>query len=235
MVLPFPRRCPALGRCADPPPPRGGTLRRSGLDGRHRHVATEAAARAAGGDLLLHRHREAVLGGVAWMNGYTLQNYIFSDAVPRDFRWGSGWRRATRSASSWPCSRSCSRCSSSCRCSLPRPAPLFFLGGICFHIGLYATSGHPFFQHIVMNALLLLFLDPSWFPARLTALRALTRARAPPAEAARPFWASRAAASPRPTCTRRAAASPARRRPPCPGPGPSARRCWRTSRSGAPR
>ena len=47
------------------------------------------------------------------------------------------------------------------------------IGGIGFHIGLYATSGHPFFQHIVMNALLLLFLDREWFPDRLNKLAVL--------------------------------------------------------------
>ena len=50
---------------------------------------------------------------------------------------------------------------------LPRTAPWFFVGAILFHVSLYVTSGHPFFEHIILNVLMLLFLDPEWFAARL--------------------------------------------------------------------
>jgi hypothetical protein len=48
---------------------------------------------------------------------------------------------------------------------VPRTAPLIFLGGILFHLGLYVTAGHPFFEHMLLNATLLLFLNRSWLPA----------------------------------------------------------------------
>lgn len=56
---------------------------------------------------------------------------------------------------------------------MPRTAPYFFVGGILFHIGLYLTSGHPFFEHILLNAILLLFLGPRWFPSQLAKLDGL--------------------------------------------------------------
>jgi hypothetical protein len=45
----------------------------------------------------------------------------------------------------------------------PRVAPLFFLNGIFFQIGLFASAGHPFFQHIVLLTLLLFFINPRWW------------------------------------------------------------------------
>lgn len=111
-------------------------------------------------------------GGLRWMNGYTLQNDIFSDAINRNIPFGI-WLAQQRTL--------CILLSVGTilfevfffvSLLLPRTAPLFFLGGILFHVGLYVTSGHPFFQHIVMNAMLLLFLGPDWFPAQVARLRA---------------------------------------------------------------
>ena len=45
----------------------------------------------------------------------------------------------------------------------PRTRPLVFAGAIFFHLGLYVAAGHPFFPHMVMNAVLLLFLHPTAF------------------------------------------------------------------------
>jgi hypothetical protein len=114
-----------------------------------------------------------MVGGLAWMNGYTLQNYIFGDGISRDIPLGIwvaqhywlcvflsvftiGFELFFFVSILWP-----------------RVAPLFFITGIFFHIGLYVTSGHPFFQHIVMNALLLFFLDRDWFPEQVRKLEAL--------------------------------------------------------------
>ena len=38
---------------------------------------------------------------------------------------------------------------------LPRTAPFFFFNAVLFHIGLFVVMGHPFFYHILLNALLL--------------------------------------------------------------------------------
>jgi hypothetical protein len=65
---------------------------------------------------------------------------------------------------------------------LPRVAPLFFAGGLLFHLGLYYTSGHPFFEHMLLNTTLLIFYDPVWFPTqwnRLTAALGFRPAHAP--------------------------------------------------------
>jgi uncharacterized membrane protein YphA (DoxX/SURF4 family) len=122
-------------------------------------------------------------GGVAWMNGYTLQNYIFSDAVSRDIPLGIWLAQQETLCVVLGVFTILFEVFFFLSLVLPRTAPLFFLGGILFHIGLYATSGHPFFQHIVMNLLLLLFLDPTWFPTRIQRLGALTATRAPGAKA----------------------------------------------------
>lgn len=114
-----------------------------------------------------------ISGGLTWMNGYTLQNHIFSDAVARNIPLGIWLAQQHTLCVLLAVFTILFEVFYFVSIILPRTAPLFFIGGIFFHIGLYATSGHPFFQHIVMNALLLLFLDRDWFPARLNKLDAL--------------------------------------------------------------
>ena len=54
-------------------------------------------------------------GGLAWMNGYTLQTYVFIDGINRGTSpQASGWRTSIPSASCWPSARFCSRPFSSC-------------------------------------------------------------------------------------------------------------------------
>ncbi len=60
---------------------------------------------------------------------------------------------------------------------LPRVAPLFFVGGILFHVSLYLTAGHPFFEHILLNTILLLFLDRDWFPVQVGRMTSLISRR----------------------------------------------------------
>jgi hypothetical protein len=109
-------------------------------------------------------------GGLRWTNGYTLQIYTFSDAVD-----------ANRPLGIWLAGQHSLSVLVSVATILfelfffvslifPRTAPFFFLGGILFHIGLFVTAGHPFFEHMFLNGLLLLFLDPEWFQARLDKL-----------------------------------------------------------------
>ncbi len=108
-----------------------------------------------------------ISGGLTWMNGYTLQNYVFSDAVSRDIPLGI-WLAQHY----WLCvilgiGTILFEVFYFVSLFMPRMAPLFFIGGIFFHIGLWATSGHPFFPHITMNFILLLCLDREWLPALL--------------------------------------------------------------------
>jgi hypothetical protein len=46
---------------------------------------------------------------------------------------------------------------------VPWTAPLFFLAGLFFQIGLYVTAGHDFFPHMVLLVLLLFFVTPEWW------------------------------------------------------------------------
>jgi hypothetical protein len=52
----------------------------------------------------------------------------------------------------------------------PRLAPFFFIVGIFFHIGLYLTGGHDFFQHITMLFILLVTLTPEYWRVRVSRL-----------------------------------------------------------------
>ena len=102
-------------------------------------------------------------GGLRWINGYTLQIDLFSDAMARNRPLGI-WLAGHHTL--------CVLLSVATilfelfffvSLLLPRAAPFFFLSGMLFHTGLFITAGHPFFEHIFLNGLLLLFLDPEWF------------------------------------------------------------------------
>jgi vitamin K-dependent gamma-carboxylase-like protein len=114
-----------------------------------------------------------ISGGLAWMNGYTLQNYIFSDAMTNNLPLGIWLAQQYTLCVVLAVLTILFEVFYFVSILVPRVAPFFFIGGIFFHIGLYATSGHPFFEHMVMNALLLLFLDPDWFPEQVRKLEAL--------------------------------------------------------------
>ena len=104
-----------------------------------------------------------ISGGLAWMNGYTLENYVFADAMTRGFPFGV-WLAQHHTLSIllsvFTIVFELGFCVS---LLLPRLAPLVFLTGIFFHIGLYAAAGHDFFPHMVLLFLCLMFLDPSWW------------------------------------------------------------------------
>jgi uncharacterized membrane protein YphA (DoxX/SURF4 family) len=98
-------------------------------------------------------------GGLQWLNGYTIQTYIFKDALERGRPLGL-WIANQHELSillsiytvlfelCFPIS-----------IFVPRTLPFFLVGGILFQIGLYTMAGHPFFQHIVLLSLLLPFID----------------------------------------------------------------------------
>jgi uncharacterized membrane protein YphA (DoxX/SURF4 family) len=120
-----------------------------------------------------------ISGGLAWMNGYTLQRYLFSDAISGNIPLGIWMSQQYALCVILSVLTILFEVFYFVSLLVPRAAPLMFIGAIFFHIGLYATSGHPFFPHMVMNAVLLFFLDPAWFPAQVRKLEsASTRARA---------------------------------------------------------
>ena len=107
-----------------------------------------------------------ISGGFAWMNGYTLQNDIFSDAVNRNIPVGIWLANQHELCILLSIGTILFEVFYFVSILVPPSARLFFAGGILFHIGLYVTSGIVL-QHIVMNVLLLLFLDPAWFPTQV--------------------------------------------------------------------
>ncbi|MGN6391569.1 MAG: HTTM domain-containing protein [Gemmatimonadales bacterium] len=110
-------------------------------------------------------------GGLRWMNGYTLQISVMSDAIPGNLPVGIWLAQHHRLCIVLSVFTILFETLYFLSLFLPRVAPFFFFGGILFHINLYLTGGHPFFPHIVMNAMLLVFLDSRWFPALVRRLQ----------------------------------------------------------------
>jgi uncharacterized membrane protein YphA (DoxX/SURF4 family) len=108
--------------------------------------------------------------GLEWMNGYTLQNHIFSDAIDRGIPIGLWLANQHTLCILLAIATIGFELFYFTSILFPRIAPLWFVGGILFHVGLYVTSGHPFFEHIALNLIMLLFLDADWFPRTFRAL-----------------------------------------------------------------
>jgi len=123
-------------------------------------------------------------GGLAWMNGYTLQNFIFNSAVNRNIPLGIWLAHQHTLCILLSIGTILFETFFFVSLLVPRAAPLFFVGGVLFHVGLYVIAGHPFFEHMVMNAMLLLFLDPAWFPAQVNRLISRRTERGPARQAA---------------------------------------------------
>jgi hypothetical protein len=114
---------------------------------------------------------KVIAGGLRWMNGYTLQKYIFVTAINRNIPIGLWLSHQHTLCILLAIGTLLFELFYFVSLFVPRLAPLFFLGGILFHVSLYVTAGHPFFEHILLNAVLLLFLDRDWFPRQLDHLR----------------------------------------------------------------
>ncbi len=101
-------------------------------------------------------------GGLRWMNGYTLQMYTFGDAVARDIPLGIWIGQHYWVAVFLSIFTIAFELGFFLSLFFPRVAPLFFITGIFFQIGLDLSAGHGFYQHIVLLTLLLLFVDNHW-------------------------------------------------------------------------
>jgi uncharacterized membrane protein YphA (DoxX/SURF4 family) len=106
-----------------------------------------------------------VYGGLQWMNGYTLQNMIFGDAI----LWG-------RTAGIWLAQQHtlCVLLSVGTilfevffflTLFIPRIIPYFIIAGTLFHTFIFITMAAPFFQHIILYSVFLEF-DKWKFPFR---------------------------------------------------------------------
>lgn len=101
-----------------------------------------------------------IASGLQWMNGYTLQSHAFGDALHRGYPvgiWLGSQRTVAIALSVFTIALELFFWVS---LLFPRAAPFFFLSALGFHIGLYATAGYDFFQHMVLLSLLLVFLAP---------------------------------------------------------------------------
>jgi vitamin K-dependent gamma-carboxylase-like protein len=110
---------------------------------------------------------KVVVGGADWVNGYTLQNYVFSDAIARGFPFGMWLAQQHTISIALSVFTLIFELCFFLSLVLPWTAPIFFLTGIGFHIGLYLAAGHDFFSHMVLLFLLLLFIQPEWLRAWL--------------------------------------------------------------------
>ena len=101
-------------------------------------------------------------GGLRWMNGYTLQMYTFGDAVARDIPLGIWIGQHYWVAVFLSIFTIAFELGFFLSIFFPRVAPLFFITGIFFQIGLDLSAGHGFYHHITLLTLLLLFIDNEW-------------------------------------------------------------------------
>jgi hypothetical protein len=125
-------------------------------------------------------------GGLRWMNGYTLQNYLLSDALEGGIPLGLWVAQHYWLCVALSVGTVIFEVGYFLSLVVPRIAPLWFLGGVFFHIGLYYVAGHPFYQFILLNLLLFLFLDPARLPGWLRRLDAALLQPGRPREAAQP-------------------------------------------------
>jgi uncharacterized membrane protein YphA (DoxX/SURF4 family) len=118
-----------------------------------------------------------IAGGPAWMNGYTLQLYTFNDALNRGKPFGLWLAQQHNLAIGLSIFTILFETFFFLSVLFPWTMPLFFIGGIFFHLSLYMAGGHDFFQHILLLFVLLLFLAPTWWRAWLNKYAGLLAAR----------------------------------------------------------
>jgi uncharacterized membrane protein YphA (DoxX/SURF4 family) len=124
------------------------------------HVLLAMSYFSAGMSKMIH-------SGPRWMNGYTLQTHTFGDALERGHPLGIWLAQQHSLAVALSVFTILLELFFFVSLFLPRLAPLFFLGALAFQVGLYATAGYDFFQHMVLLTLLLFFLYPGWWQSRL--------------------------------------------------------------------
>ena len=108
-----------------------------------------------------------LFGGLRWMNGYTLQTHILRVALPGGFPAGIWLAQHHTIAIVLSVFTIAFESLFFLSLFFPRLAPLFFLSGIFFQIGLYVTGGHNFFQHITLLFILLVTLTPEYWGIRV--------------------------------------------------------------------
>lgn len=125
------------------------------------HVLFAMTYFSAGMSKLIH-------SGARWLNGYTLRGHTFGDALERGHPLGIWLAQQHELAVALSVFTILIEVFFFVSLFVPRFAPLFILAALGFQIGLYASAGYDFFQHIVLLVLLLFFLRPEWWQSRLT-------------------------------------------------------------------
>ncbi len=100
-----------------------------------------------------------VYGGLAWMNGYTLQSYLFDDAIHRAIPLGIWLAQQHTLCIFLSIFTVLFELFFFVSLIVRQTTPYFLVGGILFQLGLYVMARHDFFQHIILLTLLLVFLD----------------------------------------------------------------------------
>ena len=108
--------------------------------------------------------------GLQWMNGYTLQGHTLADALSRGHPVGVWLAQQHTLAVLLSVFTIVFELFFWVSLLLPRRwTPAFLLVALMFQVGLWVSGGYDFFQHMVLLALLLLFLVPDWWQRRLGA------------------------------------------------------------------
>ena len=108
--------------------------------------------------------------GLEWMNGYTLQGHTLADALSRGHPVGVWLAQQHTLAVLLSVFTIIFELFFWVSLILPRRwTPVFLFGALMFQVGLYVSGGYDFFQHMVLLALLLVFLVPDWWQNRVKA------------------------------------------------------------------
>jgi uncharacterized membrane protein YphA (DoxX/SURF4 family) len=100
-------------------------------------------------------------GGLAWMNGYTLQQIIFSSAIARDIPIGVWLAQQHALCQFLSVGVILFEVFFFVALIIPKMAPYFLLGGVLMHLGIYFAEGSDFFQYIILYVV---FIDfEKWF------------------------------------------------------------------------
>ena len=102
-----------------------------------------------------------IYGGLAWMNGYTLQQIIFTSAINRDIPIGVWLAQQHTLCLLMSIGVVLFEVFFFVVFLLPETVPYFLLGGVLMHLGIYFAEGSDFFQYIVLYVV---FIDfDKWF------------------------------------------------------------------------
>lgn len=138
----------------------------------HRHKPDEKIERAVWPLKLVHvllgltyfstGLAKLIYGGFQWMNGYTLQQKILTDAVRRDLPLGIWLAQDYTLCLLLSVYTIWFELFFIVSVFFPGTIWFFLINGILFQAGLYVFTGHPFFQHTIFLTLLLVFHQSDW-------------------------------------------------------------------------